>query len=229
MPSGGHYQPFPSVEEATGVFRAAMTAALHYSEGKPGVDQIPPEVLLDWGRVFTYGERKYARDNWKRGNDWHEFYGSLLRHALKWWQGEDLDPESGLPHLAHVLWNAGALHYFQLRGIGQDDRDVWDAIVTSSWWPGKDQEDPDPEDPDPQHESEQPSELWPDFDPSEAEPQPDLPEALVPDGCYCDMAPEQPHSQHLTMFNFQAPAEDTEGNPIPSPYVITQEGTIQWL
>ena len=98
--------------------------ALHYSKGKPGVDQIPVEVLLEWGEVFTYGEDKYFRDNWKSGNEWHEFYGSLLRHAYAFWKGEDIDPESGLPHLAHLTWNAGALRYYQIHGLGTDDRPI---------------------------------------------------------------------------------------------------------
>lgn len=96
--------------------------ALHFSEGKPGVDQIPPELLLEWGAVFSYGEAKYARDNWKKGNAWHEFYGSALRHLYKFWLGENIDPESGLPHLSHALWNVAALEYFRLHDMGEDDR-----------------------------------------------------------------------------------------------------------
>lgn len=96
--------------------------ALHFSEGKSGVDQISAEVLLEWGDVFTYGEKKYARDNWLQGNDWHEFYGSVMRHLLAFWGGEDIDPESGLSHLSHAIWNLGALRYFQLHGLGEDDR-----------------------------------------------------------------------------------------------------------
>lgn len=100
-----------------------MDKALHFSEGKPGVDQIPPEALLAWGAVFTYGERKYnAKRNWMLGTDWSEMYGSLMRHVLYWAMGEDNDPESGLHHLAHALWNVGALYYYQMRGLGTDDR-----------------------------------------------------------------------------------------------------------
>ena len=96
--------------------------ALHYSDGKSGVDQIPPEVLLELGRIYTFGERKYARDNWKAGTAWHEFYGSALRHLYNWWMGEDLDPESGLHHLAHALWNITTLMYYQNHDLGEDTR-----------------------------------------------------------------------------------------------------------
>lgn len=96
--------------------------ALHYSAGKVGVDQIPAEILLEWGQVFSYGEAKYFRDNWRRGNNFHEFYGSALRHMMKWHLGEELDPESGLPHLIHAIWNLATLRYFQIYGLGTDDR-----------------------------------------------------------------------------------------------------------
>lgn len=96
--------------------------ALHFSGGKPGVDQIPAEILLEWGQVFSYGEQKYFRDNWRKGNNWHEFYGSAQRHMLKWMMGEERDPESGLPHLIHAIWNLAALRYFQIHGLGTDDR-----------------------------------------------------------------------------------------------------------
>lgn len=98
------------------------TRALHYSTGKAGVDQIPVEILMEWGQVFSYGEAKYFRDNWRNGNNWHEFYGSALRHIMKFWLGEDIDPESHLPHLAHAIWNLATLRYFQIHGLGTDDR-----------------------------------------------------------------------------------------------------------
>ena len=96
--------------------------ALHYSEGKSGVDQIPAEVLIEWGDVFTHGETKYGRNNWLQGNDWHEFYGSAMRHMLKFWKGIDTDDDSGLSHLTMAIWNLGALRFFQLHGLGEDDR-----------------------------------------------------------------------------------------------------------
>ena len=43
--------------------KAEATKALHFSEGKVGVDQLPVEVLQEWASVFTFGEKKYAGDN----------------------------------------------------------------------------------------------------------------------------------------------------------------------
>ena len=104
------------------VFPLPPETANHFSEGKPGVDQIPPQVLLELGRVYEYGQKKYGRDNWLKGTAWSEFYGSALRHVLKWWGGEDIDPESGLPHLSHAMWNIVALEHFQMQHLGVDNR-----------------------------------------------------------------------------------------------------------
>jgi hypothetical protein len=100
----------------------AQDKALHFSDGKIGFDQLPVEVMMEWARVFDYGAEKYYRDNWKLGTDWHQFYGSALRHIFKWWMGEDIDPETGLPHLAHAIWNVATLRYYQLHELGKDDR-----------------------------------------------------------------------------------------------------------
>ena len=100
--------------------------ASHFSEDKSGVDQIPVEVLLEWGQVFTMGAAKYGRENWKGGTGWFEFYGSALRHLFAFWSGEDNDKESGLSHLIHAVWNLATIRYYQLHELGEDTRDVPD-------------------------------------------------------------------------------------------------------
>lgn len=94
----------------------------HYSEGKTGVDQIPPDWQMAIGEIYSYGEIKYARNNWTKGTEWHQFMGSLLRHYFRWASGEDIDPESGKHHLLHVAWNAITLWFYQVHGLGKDDR-----------------------------------------------------------------------------------------------------------
>lgn len=100
------------------------TATSHYSTGKSGIDQIPPFIWFMVGDVFTYGENKYARDNWKKGTYWHEFIGSTLRHFLNFCRGEWLDKESGHPHLAHCIVNIMFLIYYHENKLGIDDRDT---------------------------------------------------------------------------------------------------------
>lgn len=102
----------------------------HDSTDKSGIDQIPPFILFMIGDVFKYGEKKYARDNWKKGTKWTEFLGSSLRHICKFSMGEWIDPESGLPHLSHAVVNCIFLIYYHERKLGEDDRDILHVLGT---------------------------------------------------------------------------------------------------
>lgn len=83
-----------------------------YNNGKPALDLVPLSALEDCARVFDYGRAKYAEWNWAKGMDWSVPYGCLLRHLAKWHEGEDVDPESGLPHLGHAMCNLVMLATF---------------------------------------------------------------------------------------------------------------------
>lgn len=61
--------------------------------------------LSDCAKVFDYGRQKYAEWNWAKGMPWSVPLGCALRHAFAMDSGEELDPESGLPHLAHLQCN----------------------------------------------------------------------------------------------------------------------------
>lgn len=56
--------------------------------------------------VMQSGESKYGRDNWKAHDNPKRLTAALLRHLMAWQNGEEVDPESGLNHLAHVLANS---------------------------------------------------------------------------------------------------------------------------
>jgi hypothetical protein len=63
-----------------------------------------------------------GRDNWRRGMKWRRLIGAALRHLLAFSRGEDLDPETGLSHLAHLGCCTTFLLEYQLTGNGTDDR-----------------------------------------------------------------------------------------------------------
>lgn len=96
--------------------------------GKPRMDLIPPEALYALGRVLEYGARKYADRNWEKGFAWGRSVAALKRHLSAWEAGQDFDPESGMPHLWHVLTNAAFLLAFEARGVGTDDRATGCAV-----------------------------------------------------------------------------------------------------
>ena len=74
-----------------------------------------PRALVAVAWVSTFGAEKYATHSWKMVPRAGERYEDALhRHILAQASGEINDPESGLPHAAHIAWNALALLELQL-------------------------------------------------------------------------------------------------------------------
>lgn len=75
-----------------------------YDNGKPRFSLIPVGTLAKVIQVLEFGAQKYAADNWKKVPDARtRYFDAAYRHIVdKWWnEGEKIDPETGLPHLAH--------------------------------------------------------------------------------------------------------------------------------
>lgn len=83
---------------------------------------VDPQSVMRVAAVAGFGGQKYARYNFARGYAWSLSYDAMQRHLHAFWGGEDTDPESGLPHLAHAAWHCLALITFLERGKGTDDR-----------------------------------------------------------------------------------------------------------
>lgn len=69
-----------------------------------------PEALGIFADIATYGATKYTRNGWQSVPDAERRYlDAMLRHLMAYLGGEMTDPESGKPHLGHVLWNVAAV------------------------------------------------------------------------------------------------------------------------
>lgn len=97
-------------------------SASHFDGGKPRVEFLPPAALLQISEVFTYGASKYDDFNWRKGMPWLKLYASTIRHLLAWAMREDIDKESGLPHLAHAGANVLMLIDYSIAALGEDNR-----------------------------------------------------------------------------------------------------------
>ncbi|WP_285401056.1 dATP/dGTP diphosphohydrolase domain-containing protein [Luteibacter sp. ME-Dv--P-043b] len=80
--------------------------------------------LADAAHVFDYGRRKYAEWNWAKGMSWSIPLACAVRHCLAALSGEETDPESGQPHMAHVKCNIIMLMLFAETFREGDDRPV---------------------------------------------------------------------------------------------------------
>lgn len=85
-------------------------------------DLIPPKALWSLAEVYGFGCKKYDDNNWLKGYKWGLTIGAMERHISLFKQGEYLDEESGLPHLAHAMWHCCTLMTFHDEGLGEDDR-----------------------------------------------------------------------------------------------------------
>lgn len=60
--------------------------------------------------------------NWRKGFLWTRLIAAAFRHLKSVLQGEDTDPESGLPHVDHIMCCIAFLSAHQKCGYGEDDR-----------------------------------------------------------------------------------------------------------
>lgn len=66
--------------------------------------ELVPQTAIAYESVaFLEGACKYGRYNWRAGGVRASIYiAAAMRHAFKWWNGEDCDPDTGVHHLASV-------------------------------------------------------------------------------------------------------------------------------
>jgi hypothetical protein len=77
-----------------------------YGLAKPGLDNVPPTPLFSIGLVMSIGAKKYGPMNWRKDPvSASTYYNGMLRHAMSWWDGQELDRETLCHELAHAAAN----------------------------------------------------------------------------------------------------------------------------
>jgi hypothetical protein len=75
-----------------------------FDSEKPEYGLLPPLCLDEVARVLTAGAKKYDRDNWKYVEDGpRRYFDAAQRHLWAYKRGENLDPETGMSHIAHAI------------------------------------------------------------------------------------------------------------------------------
>lgn len=84
---------------------------------------VPAPVLAELGLAMLEGARKYGRHNYRAvGVRTSVYYDAVLRHLTAFWEGQDTDPDSGLPHITKAIACLTVLRDSQLVGNVVDDR-----------------------------------------------------------------------------------------------------------
>ena len=91
--------------------------------GKPAVDLVPPDAILEIGMAMADGRIKYGQWNYlENPSSWSEYIGAGMRHFTKFACGEDLASDSRIHHMGHAAACACILFAYSKHGIGLDDR-----------------------------------------------------------------------------------------------------------
>lgn len=93
-----------------------------------GMKKVPTSVLsepvlMEMGLGMLEGACKYGRHNYRKSKIKHSvYYDALRRHLAQWWEGEDIDEESGLHHVTKMLTTLAVLRDAMIFGMDEDDR-----------------------------------------------------------------------------------------------------------
>lgn len=91
---------------------------------KPRYELIPPECIEALAAHLTKASGAPAGDLWAWKSNpypWSYRFGSVMRHAWCWMKGDKYD-QDGNHHLLAAAWWCLVLYFYELKGIGQDDR-----------------------------------------------------------------------------------------------------------
>jgi hypothetical protein len=95
----------------------------HAGSLKTPLGLIPPSAMEQVAWAHKLGADKYGPWNWRKtGVCASTYVNAILRHLNAWRDGEDLDPESGFSHLAHIACSCNILMDAAAVGKLQDDR-----------------------------------------------------------------------------------------------------------
>jgi hypothetical protein len=77
-----------------------------HNQGKIQWSLVHFKSIEELPKVLEFGAKKYARDNWKKGLELKEILDSMQRHISSVIDGQEIDEESRLHHMGHIMCNA---------------------------------------------------------------------------------------------------------------------------
>lgn len=104
-----------------------IESATKFDGEKPKLSYIPQLALLEVGKSFTYGAKKYNQWNYSKGMQYTRYTDAALRHINQALRGADIDEESGenrLMHLANAIASLMMCLDNQLTNKVIDDRNT---------------------------------------------------------------------------------------------------------
>jgi hypothetical protein len=92
-----------------------LSQGMKFDKNKHDYSLLPFAAVDEVVKVLTYGAAKYDRFNWKKVEA-VRYQAATMRHFSAHMQGEKIDPESEISHLAHAICSLLYLLDFELKG-----------------------------------------------------------------------------------------------------------------
>lgn len=94
--------------------KKSLKEGTKFDLGKLRYDLLACDSLEELVKVITFGSNKYLDRNWEKGIKFGRVFAAAMRHMWAVWNGENIDPETGLLHTAHAECNMHFLtHYLK--------------------------------------------------------------------------------------------------------------------
>lgn len=93
-----------------------------------GIKKVPMScvsspVVMEMALGMMEGARKYGRHNYRvAGVRASVYYDAAMRHLMDWYEGTDIDPDSGLSHISKAMSALHVLRDAMLNDMWTDDR-----------------------------------------------------------------------------------------------------------
>ncbi len=93
---------------------------------------LPLRVIAELGLALLEGALKYGRHNYRvSGVRASVYFDAANRHLGAWWEGQDIDPASGLSHVTKAMASLTVLRDSMMQGNWVDDRPP--AVSNPDW------------------------------------------------------------------------------------------------
>ena len=90
---------------------------------KAPMSTVPANVLAEIGVAMLEGSAKYGRHNYRvAGVRASVYYDGVMRHMMDWWEGTDIDPDSGMSHITKAITSLVVLRDAMMQDMCTDDR-----------------------------------------------------------------------------------------------------------
>ena len=101
--------------------------------GKVPVSTVPAPVIAEVGLAMLEGARKYGRHNYRiAGVRASVYYDAVMaRHMPAWWEGQDIDPGSGISHITKAIASLVVLRDAMMNDMWEDDRPP--PVANQNW------------------------------------------------------------------------------------------------